>query len=67
MLCTPVPEGGELCLTACVVTAGNGTCGKPKAIQTSPKGANNRQLFALFEDDVISAYLPQVPLRCTCG
>ena len=26
----PVPEGGELCLTACVVTEGNGTCGKSK-------------------------------------
>ena len=51
--CNPVPEGGELCLTACVVTEGNGTCGKSKPPQPSPKGANNRQLFALFEDDVI--------------
>ena len=49
-----VPEGGELCLTACVVTEGNGTCGKPKPPRPSPKGANSRQRFALFEDDVIS-------------
>ena len=25
----PSPKGGELCLTACGVTEGNGTCGKP--------------------------------------
>ena len=41
MLRTSVPEGGELCLTACVVTEGNETCGKPKLPMPSPKGANS--------------------------
>ena len=64
----PVPEGGELCLTACVVTEGNGTCGKSKPPQPSPKGANNRQLFALFEDDVIcSIYTASSASLCSVG
>mgnify|MGYP006987702444 CR=1 FL=1 len=37
-----VPEGGELCLTACVVTEGNGTCGKPKPPRPSPKGGEQQ-------------------------
>lgn len=56
-MCTPVPEGGELCLTACVVTEGNGTCGKSKLTHPSSKWANNRVIFALFEDDIIG-YIP---------
>ena len=51
---TLVPEGGELCLTACGVTEGNGTCGKSKPTHPSSKRANSRLPFALFEDDAIS-------------
>ena len=63
----PVPEGGKLRLTASGVSAANVTCGKSKLLQPSPKGANTSLLFALFEDDIICAYIPQVPLRFTCG
>ena len=63
---TPVPEGGELPITAGGMTGGNGTCGKQNTTPTTvPEGGEQEKegmRFAPFGDDGERAPAdPQVP------